>query len=481
MTKVLQNIVILFFLGAILALQGCVDNDLDFPESESIVVSESTALVTFLNSINAETFNPDNPGITITYPINLAFNTGIVIEITSNEGLVEAVESQSSSLYITGVEFPIEFIQNGQPVLVEDENDFLDINEELELGTFGTDFDKFFQQCFDFIYPVTMINSSEQEVTLSTAGELTSFIDSEGIEYQPLFVFPVQLVASDNPATVNSHFDFYSVFNTCDDCPELFFDVQEGENGQYTFNANFPGISTLPSYDWFINEQFIEGDGVINEGDNQLIRILTPGTYLVCITAETADCTEGTDFCREIVVEEDCPELFFSVANETPTMFIFIADFPSISTLPSYDWFINDQFIESDGVINEGDNTLLQTLEPGTYNVCIRAQSVSCTVPSEFCEDIVVEDPCPNLFFNVIQGQSPRSFIFQADFAGSSDIFYEWQVIIDQIVIASEVDGIGGDNLFEYDFLPGTYEICMVSEPPGCSQGASRCQPLVVE
>lgn len=481
MTKVLQHIVTLFFLVGMFALQGCVDDDLDFPESESIVVTESTALVTFLNSINTATFNPDSPSITITYPVNLAFNTGIVIEVTSNQGLLEAVESQSSSLYIIGVEFPIEFIQNGEPVLVENENDFLAINEELELGTFGTDFDKFFLQCFDFIYPVTMINSSEQEVVVSTAGELTNFIDSEGVEYQPLFVFPIQLIAADNPVTVNSHFDFYSVFNSCDDCPELFFDVQEGENGQYTFSANFPGINTLPSYDWFINEQFIESDGVINEGDNQLIQILTPGTYTVCITAKTDDCPEGTDFCRNIVVEEDCPELFFSVANETPTMFIFRADFPSINTLPSYDWFINDQFIESDGVINEGDNTLLRTLEPGTYDVCIRAESVSCTTSSEFCRNIIVEDPCPDLFFNVTQGQFPRSFIFQADFPGSSDIIYEWQVIIDQTVIASEVDGPGGDDLFEYDFSPGTYDVCMVSEPVGCSPEARYCQQLVVE
>ena len=481
MIKVLQNILILFFCGGILLLQACVEDDLDFPEGESIEVTESGALVTFLNSIDEETFDPNNPEISITYPINLAFNTGIVIQVTNNQGLLEAVESQSSSFYIIGVEFPVEFTQDGQAIVVENESDFLQVIEELDLGTFRTDFEVFFQQCFDFVYPVDMINSQEQEVTLSTSSELVGFINSQASGYQPQFVFPVQLevFARDEPVIVNSHFDFYDIFNNCQGCPKLFFDVLEGENGQYTFTANFPGIATLPSYDWIINEAFIERDGPAVQGDNQLVQILTPGTYLVCITANTTDCALGTDFCREIVVE-DCPDLFFNVAQETPANYIFIADFPAINTLPSYDWFINDQFIESDGLINEGDNVLLQAFPPGTYRVCIRSESANCPTLLEFCRDIVVE--CPEPFFNVVAGQGPNSFVFNADFPGDDAIIYEWNVFLGQELIASEIDGgLDGDNVFNYEFSPGLYTICIFTETGECPQGGQFCQQLTVE
>lgn len=383
----------LFFSGSIIFLQACVDDDLEFPEGGSIEVTESTALITFLNGITNETL--DLNSINITYPINLSFNTGVIIEVTSNEGLLEAAVSQSKGLYINGIEFPIRLTANAQPLVIEDESDFLIAMQEFEAGTFREDLNEFFRQCFNFVFPVTMINSSMQEVILSTSGEVIDFIASETPEYQPQFQFPLELqvFSRDTEVGINSYFDFYTIFNDCGGCPDLFFNVRQ----------------------------------------------------------------------------------------ENDRLYIFTADFPQINTLPSYDWFVNGEFVESDGPVNQGDNQLTETFPPGVYEVCIKAQPTDCALGTEFCQEIVVEDPCPDLFFKIEQEGNTPSYTFIADFAEKDELIYEWRLFSNGEPIASEVEQPGGDNLFFFQFAPGVYDICIFTETVECPQGAEFCKELVID
>jgi len=77
--------------------------------------------------------------------------------------------------------------------------------------------------------------------------------------------------------------------------------MQEGNTNGYNFFAEFENIDTI-IYEWFIDGDFIELDG--GQGaDNTLFFEFTPGTYEICIKAETPDCPLGTEFCLPLVVE----------------------------------------------------------------------------------------------------------------------------------------------------------------------------------
>ncbi len=172
-------------------------------------------------------------------------------------------------------------------------------------------------------------------------------------------------------------------------CPELFFEFeQEPGTLGYTFFSNFMGIDEL-TYQWFIDNQLIEEDGGAN-GDNTLFSDLSPGVHTVCIKTITPSCPDGVEFCREIAVEPICPELFFMVEQEGDTpSYNFIAEFPDIDTI-TYEWFINGDFIEQDGG-SGADNMLFFQFEPGTYEICITAETPDCPNGTQFCQELVVQ------------------------------------------------------------------------------------------
>lgn len=85
-------------------------------------------------------------------------------------------------------------------------------------------------------------------------------------------------------------------------CPNLFFTSENIQEGTYIFRADFPGIETLEWYGWFIDGEFIEDEGTIVEGDNELIFTFEPrGSYEVCILTETPECPESVQYCETIV------------------------------------------------------------------------------------------------------------------------------------------------------------------------------------
>ncbi|TRX61388.1 hypothetical protein FNH22_04855 [Fulvivirga sp. M361] len=391
MTKVFLHIVMLCMAGCCILFQSCVDDDLDFPEGESIDITESLALNSFLNAIITESINLNQ--VEIIYPINLAFNSNVIIEITSDEGLLESIRSQSNTLHITGIEFPVALISDNKTFTLEDEADFINLLEEIDLQTIRKDFDATFRNCFNLVYPVTLINAMQKEVNIATDTELSTLFQTEGTTYQPKFVFPIRLSVfeSNTEEVINSNFDLYEVMNNCDGCPELAFTVEPLTTTRYSFQADFPGINTLPSYDWFIDGNFVESDGVIHQGDNQLTETFTPGEHEICIKAQTPDCALGTSFCRQLTVKDPCPQLSF-VKEGQERFFTFTADFAEKDEI-IYEWriSINNDPITSEVEGPDGDNMLSFQFNPGTYEICLFTETEECPQGTSFCIDLVVE------------------------------------------------------------------------------------------
>jgi len=269
------------------------------------------------------------------------------------------------------------------------------------------------------------------------------------------------------------------------ECPKLSF-KQDGEN----LIADFDGLKDLEVYEWFVDDQLVETESILNDNqrDNMLnLKDYNPGTYNVCIKAETPDCAQGTEFCKEIVIEdtttgESCPTLKYEQDGD-----YLIANFEGVETIAFYAWQVtgeqldNETIIENEGVDFQGDNKFsLKDLKPGMYTICLISESPTCTQAEPFCKDIEVKndnsnESCPELKF-IVEGT-----ILFANFSGIDQLgVYEW-FVDGQSVEIEDLQNQDRDDSFDLSgYNPGTYSVCIKAETADCPNGVEFCVDVVV-
>lgn len=380
-----------------MTLSSCLSEDeLDFPpeEIDTLTVTPSVAIQSLLRSVELGKLSKEEPCIELFFPINLGFSNDLTVTINNLDGLLEVARSGASGQHVNGVVFPFLASKAGVIRNIENEEDLIELLEDCDLLTLRDEFDLFYTQCIDFEYPITLIDKEDNEVQIGSQEEYFAFELQQGFETQPVFVFPLNAIvfSEDEVVEVTNHFELFEVFDTCERCPQLFFNTDFSGGTRYVFTADFVGIEHLFSYDWFINDDFVERDGVGVGGDNQLAETFAPGEYEICIKATTDDCVVGVEYCQFIVVEDPCPELSFEVEQINDFTFKFIANFELKDQLV-YTWsiFRLDDLIFEEVEEQGGDNILEFQFDPGTYNVCIIAETEDCPEGVEFCEDIIIE------------------------------------------------------------------------------------------
>ncbi|MDY8137663.1 hypothetical protein [Aquimarina sp. 2201CG5-10] len=466
-------------------LNSCVNDDSFIPDNSGDDITASTAVVSILNDFRAvDTSSLENElCFRFVYPIILGYNNDSTIRIDNFRGLIDVISSQSINFNITGLEFPIQIIYRNSdgPITIENETALISVLRECGFDTLRDELDKFSDRCFTFDYPITLLSQTNEEVTVDSAEEFDVFWQNQGVDYQPRFKFPVNVLVAPNSTEVeiNTYFGFYRIINNCEFCPQLGFtsEVTNNLELEYKFVASFPDLQLVDKYKWYINNEFIEEDGVGVQGDNMLVHSFNAsGTYQVCMKADIADCPEMVVFCREIVIDSFCPDLFFEFEQEPETLgYNFTASFNQITDV-TYQWFLDNDMVESDGGAN-GDNMLFLELTPGTHNICIRTEATSCPQGTEFCREVMVEPICPDLAFTIEQQGNTSSYDFIAAFSGIDTTPFEW--LVDGMVVDNG-GGAGGNNTLTRQFSPGTYTICIRAESNTCPDGTEFCEQLVV-
>jgi len=180
---------------------SCVTDDSFFPDENTGDIVASTSVVTVLNNFNSESILPENQQcFKFVYPITLGYNTDATIRVDSYDGLVDLIASQGDNFNITGLQFPFQIIytENDVTVTITDEASFLDVLRECQFDTVRDEFDQFFNSCFKFQYPVTLLNADQNEINITSDEEFQMFYQNQGVDYQPNFKFPVNLLVSPN-------------------------------------------------------------------------------------------------------------------------------------------------------------------------------------------------------------------------------------------------------------------------------------------
>ena len=391
---VVPNSLSLFFT---ITLSSCLSEDeLDFPpeETDTLTVTPSVAIQSLLRSAEVGKLTKDEPCIELFFPIHLGFSNDLTITINNLDGLLEVARSGAPGQHVDGIVFPFLVSKAGVIRNIENEADLITLLEDCDLLTLRDEFDLFYTQCIDFEYPISLIDKEDNEVTINSQEEYFAFELRQGFDAQPVFVFPMNVIvfSEDEVVEVTNHFELFEVFDTCERCPQLFFNKDFAGGTRYVFTADFPGRDDLFSYDWFINDDFIETDGTGVQGDHQLAETFAPGEYEICMRAETEDCVVGVEYCEFLVVEDPCPDIFFETDQINDFTFKFTATFPLKDEIV-YVWniFRLDDLIFEELEGPDGDNILEFQFDPGTYNVCIIAEVEGCPEVIEVCQDIVIQ------------------------------------------------------------------------------------------
>ncbi len=462
-----------FLITTTVLLSACVNDDSIFPDTDENDITNSTSLVTVLRSLTSgpEAIPESELCFKFEYPIVLGYNTNSNIRLDNYDGLIDVVSSQSANFNISAVVFPIEikFNKNDSIASINNESDFIKNIELCDINTFREDFNTSFRKCVKFDYPVTLINDTKEEIIIANDDEFDVFYQNQEFDYQPNFKFPINILAAPEflSTRVATYFEFYQLISDCINCPDVRFDIEPVSDTAFQI---IPDFEIKDRYELFFS---INGDtiaDVIIDGRPFVREFTAPGAYELCIKIITPDCPEGTKVCKEVIVEEICPNLMFEGMQEPDTFsYNFIAEFPEISEV-TYNWIVDEQVVEeNDGGAN-GDNRFIFQFTPGVHKVCIATETPFCPSGIEFCEEIIV---CPEPFFIAEQQGVTSTYDFTADFLGITDITYEWTINGEP----QETDGgTGGDNIFTFQFDQGTsYEICIVTEVQGCSNTTKYC------
>ncbi len=248
-----------------------------------------------------------------------------------------------------------------------------------------------------------------------------------------------------------------------EECLGLEFRADQINNYAYKFFADFEGIENI-QYDWYVNEDLVKSEPISDERTNFLEFEFEPGEYNICIVAETDECGEVA-YCKEIIIEKDCPEeVFFEAEKDNDYTYYFYADFPGKEHI-QYAWLINDETVDEENEPGEDtDHKLFWQFEPGTYNICLVTNDDDCE-EIEYCETIeIVEKECKTLSYTSELNEETNTYTFTADFEGRDDVTYIWKVFINDDFQGEEVREAGSsdDHQFEWTMEPGVeYEICL--------------------
>lgn len=219
------KILFLFTAISLATLYSCTDNDSVKNEVET---KKSFSLRTALNEFKkvnniagkntATATTPANPFcFEFVYPLNLSYNNGTVVSVTSIDGLIELVSNESATLYIDGIAFPFQVnvatADSATPLTINNEADFEALIESCGFENYedyvatGT--------CYDFVYPYSIVNQAGDTIVIDSEAELFEVVSASAGNDIFELVFPISVTYEGQIVVLNTVYDLFDMDNNC--------------------------------------------------------------------------------------------------------------------------------------------------------------------------------------------------------------------------------------------------------------------------
>ena len=144
------------------------------------------------------------------FPITFSYSNGTAVTAANLDGLLDILNNESPSLYLSGVVFPFQVQTGGAIQTIDDEADLIALIISCGLPTFNDDL--LHSYCFDIVFPIT-IGSSGQVVTINSQAELSAYLENNGSEAN--INFPISVTYNNQLYVLHSIYEFYDMVNNC--------------------------------------------------------------------------------------------------------------------------------------------------------------------------------------------------------------------------------------------------------------------------
>jgi hypothetical protein len=204
----MKNIKLLVVLVALSSITffSCTDNK--SIEESAVVPTKSVSLRTHLSKMkinhNILGKNATSDTFAFLFPVTFSYSDGTTVTVDTNQALLDLLANETQTLYLDGIAFPFQInIANGNTTSTvpnEDEYESVLANNNIPtvnyIATQST--------CFDFIFPISVIDQNNQPVVINNQTELVNFSNSNN----PInFVYPFSVIAIDGQVTTTVNVD----------------------------------------------------------------------------------------------------------------------------------------------------------------------------------------------------------------------------------------------------------------------------------
>lgn len=217
------KILFLFTAISLATLYSCTDNDSVKNEVET---KKSFSLRTTLNELKkANNISGKNTANTpadpfcfeFVFPLNLSYNNGTVVSVSSLNGILDLLINETATQYIEGIEFPFQVnvatADSANPLTINNEADFEALIESCGFENYedyvATGI------CYDFVYPYSIVNQAGDTIVINSEAELFEAVSTTvGNDIYEL-VFPISVTYQGQTVVLNSVYDLVDMDNNC--------------------------------------------------------------------------------------------------------------------------------------------------------------------------------------------------------------------------------------------------------------------------
>jgi len=234
--------------------------------------------------------------------------------------------------------------------------------------------------------------------------------------------------------------------------------------------AFYPPVNSLPAQSYTINF----GDGSPQEVNSigQFVHSFNPGQYNICINAIYINGVTCNSCVSLTVLDstQNCPFTYFQdIIDFNSVIFSTNVD---TSNSQSVTWLVNGTIVSpifdngfyyysfpSTGVFY---NVTMNYSDANGVLLCTSSQTIYLSNPGEYCEFVINQN-------------SNQNYTFATAFIGQpANVYYG--LSINSVPIDTNVTGV-----FDYDFIPGEYNVCMTTNYfNGTTPTCTSCQNITV-
>jgi len=221
------------------------------------------------------------------------------------------------------------------------------------------------------------------------------FIINQGVNYEPLFKYPISVNTNLGLVNLESNFDFYKVINACNNNCNNFEIAKTIQDQDVNFRSNFeidPSTeNAIESIEWFVNSEL-----QVNESAKVYVTIFEEvGDYEVCAKVKFANCLQKKQVCVNTTISESqlpiCKQIAVIASPNAQIQgqydFLIGNDrFSSEFANSMYKWTINDE-IQIDFERSSFD---FEFREPGEYEICAELINNDCPNSAKACTVLVL-------------------------------------------------------------------------------------------